>query len=573
MQRAAVNAELRRELVRLIGAQEARVFLIRLGFLSGQADARLVRTRWPNLDTGDAFTAGTRLHTFSGVVRVETVFNEFDLRKKRLSAEFLWHDGVEAAEYRRLPPAAEPVCWTQLGYASGYASEFFDTLIVYKEVECAAQGHQHCRVVGKPADVWGVGDPDVILFRERIVGQQDAATSEPLRKAVARSAESALSKLDRLILAPVRSDLERLAPMALPVLLTGAPGSGRNLSARYIHRASGLAGGDLRPVFGDRVDLDFCLAVAKQGKGGRRSAAGKTILIDMAEKIPGDVQPHLARAIEEGAMVGGPRIIALATNAASGAPQLSCELRYALSALTVRMPSLSERDGERSEIARAMLPVLAARTGLETPRLDETAAAAIEREAWPGNLRQMHAVLGAVMVSHPGSGPVSRAEIEAQLAQYPSRGRGDRRHGPGIAAPDRSPDGSRRLLAIGLRAVSLPGGRGSSAWKLVCCGAPSRHYTRPTRLSPRHQQRFGCSRATRLQIRPCQTCAAPSSVADPDVSRRAECEAATHGFCAATFAKKLPWEIHEGLNVVENENSANGFVFFGKGDEMATNRH
>lgn len=31
-------------------------------------------------------------------------------------------------------------------------------------------------------------------------------------------------------------------------------------------------------------------------------------------------------------------------------------------------------------------------------------------------------------------------------------------------------------------------------------------------------------------------------------------------------------EIHEGLNVVENWNSANGFVFFGKGGEMATNR-
>ena len=34
----------------------------------------------------------------------------------------------------------------------------------------------------------------------------------------------------------------------------------------------------------------------------------------------------------------------------------------------------------------------------------------------------------------------------------------------------------------------------------------------------------------------------------------------------------LPREIHEGLNVVENWNSANGFVFFGKGGEMATNR-
>ena len=31
-------------------------------------------------------------------------------------------------------------------------------------------------------------------------------------------------------------------------------------------------------------------------------------------------------------------------------------------------------------------------------------------------------------------------------------------------------------------------------------------------------------------------------------------------------------EINEGLNVVENWKSANGFVFFGKGGEMATNR-
>ena len=31
-------------------------------------------------------------------------------------------------------------------------------------------------------------------------------------------------------------------------------------------------------------------------------------------------------------------------------------------------------------------------------------------------------------------------------------------------------------------------------------------------------------------------------------------------------------EIHEGLNVVENWNSANGFIFFGRGGEISTNR-
>ena len=78
IQRAAVNHEMRRELTRILGRDEARVFLIRLGFLSGQADARFIRSAWPNLSIGDAFTAGPRLHTFSGVVRVETVHNDFD---------------------------------------------------------------------------------------------------------------------------------------------------------------------------------------------------------------------------------------------------------------------------------------------------------------------------------------------------------------------------------------------------------------------------------------------------------------------------------------------------------------
>ena len=37
--------------------------------------------------------------------------------------------------------------------------------------------------------------------------------------------------------------------------------------------------------------------------------------------------------------------------------------------------------------------------------------------------------------------------------------------------------------------------------------------------------------------------------------------------------RELRIEIHEGLNVVENWNSANGFIFYGKGGEISTNRY
>ena len=42
--------------------------------------------------------------------------------------------------------------------------------------------------------------------------------------------------------------------------------------------------------------------------------------------------------------------------------------------------------------------------------------------------------------------------------------------------------------------------------------------------------------------------------------------------CRYLDSEPLRQEINEGLNVVENWNSANGFIFYGKGGEIATNR-
>jgi DNA-binding NtrC family response regulator len=417
MQRGAVGVELRRELINLLGEQETRVFLMRLGFLSGRADARFVRTSWPDLELFDAFTAGTRLHTFSGVVRVETVFNDFDFRKRRFSAEFLWHDSVEAEEFRRdHRHATEPTCWTQVGYASGYASEFFDTLVVYKEVQCRAEGHDHCRVIGKPADMWSTGDPDVILFRERIAMALDHRQPVARRTSTSRAANAFLSELDRIMVAPVAEVLDRFAPMAMPVLFEGATGTGRSRAAHYLHHLSSSSDSNLRQVAGSQVDTELCLQIAQPARGGKRNLTG-AILIDDLRQVPPDVQPRLARSIEDGLLTGGPRVFAMVEAEPNGSPSppLNPGLWYAVSALTVRMPCLRDRPADLVAMASALLPTLAARMGKPAPSLDASATRAIAQAGWPGNLRQMRSVLGAVLGSRKHDGPIAGCEIETQL--------------------------------------------------------------------------------------------------------------------------------------------------------------
>ncbi|MQB41031.1 XylR N-terminal domain-containing protein [Rhizobium sp. ICMP 5592] len=436
MQRASTLSDLRRELVRLLGEKEARVFLLRLGFMSGRSDARFVRAGWPNLDIGDAFTTGTRLHTFSGVVRVETVFNTYDFRRKRFSAEFLWRDSVEAAEFSKTRLASEPVCWTQLGYASGYASEFFDTLIVYKEIECAAQGHNHCRVVGKPADGWGLNDPEVALFRERIDVADDIGSGSALSGSVGHATGAALSSLDSLILKPVLGKLDRLAATALPVLITGAPGTGRGNAARYLHRRSAASTTDLRRLVGMQVDLALCAEVARPAKATRRTPRRETIVIDAIETIPVDIQSHFARAVEEGIEEGGPRILAIANECPeSRMPAFSADLHSVLSPLNIRMPPLADREGERLAIAHTMLPALAARMGLKPPSFDAAAEKLIETERWPGNLRQMRGVLIATLNSLNTGTEISAAQIEVALAHLAPNPRNNG-NGPGNTAID-----------------------------------------------------------------------------------------------------------------------------------------
>ncbi|MBK8319560.1 MAG: XylR N-terminal domain-containing protein [Betaproteobacteria bacterium] len=144
-----------RGLVGSVGKEHARRLLTRMGYTSGVRDAELAMRIRGEKSLRDAFFTGPQLHMLEGIVRVTPIRMEMDVQSGHFAGEFLWENSWEQDTHiREMGQSDEPVCWSQIGYASGYTSAFMGRFILFKEVECVACGHNNCRIVGKPLEEW-----------------------------------------------------------------------------------------------------------------------------------------------------------------------------------------------------------------------------------------------------------------------------------------------------------------------------------------------------------------------------------------------------------------------------------
>jgi len=408
LQTAAADRILRRELVQMLGEDEARVFLLRRGFQMGHHDAAFVARSWPALDRGDAFTAGTRLHMFSGIVRVETLHNDFDFARGRFSAEFLWHNSIEAESGDDLPRHSDrPLCWQQLGYASGYASFFFGAPVIYKETACMGQGHRACRVVGRLATGWGEDDPEVILFRNRIL------PTAPVVRRRGQAGGPVPEAADALLLAPVLRGLERAARLPLPALIAGAGSCGQELAAAHLIRLAGGAEVPLR-LHGPSCTIEALRAAFAQQRKPRRKDAAPPILLEGVEALPAEVQAELAHELSEGEVQARPLLVATSAltlgRLAGGGIAFSLWAR--LAPLAQELPALSSRAADLPRLAVALLERLAGQLGLDQPGVEPGAFDLLAAVPLPGGLATLEAVLTAILVEALDGQPVTAARVQ-----------------------------------------------------------------------------------------------------------------------------------------------------------------
>jgi two-component system response regulator GlrR len=204
------------------------------------------------------------------------------------------------------------------------------------------------------------------------------------------------------------------------VLLRGDSGTGKELMARAIHRASHRARKPFVAVncgaipealleselFGHMKGA-FTDAHANH-KGLFQAADGGTLLLDEIGDMPPALQVKLLRVLQEKAVrpLGSSqsipvdvRIISathrdLETAMAQG--QFREDLYYRLNVVTLHLPTLAERREDIPLLANHFLAQLAAKYGKRSSGFAPEALKALTMASWPGNVRQLYNVVEQV---------------------------------------------------------------------------------------------------------------------------------------------------------------------------------
>lgn len=416
---------LRRELLSLLGNARSRGLLTRVGYISGVRDARLVKEQWPHAEPFSIFTAGARLHSLEGIVKVEPLHLKFDAEHGVYQGEFLWHHSTEAEEHiAAFGLATEPVCWMQVGYAIGYVSTLFGKLVIFREVECMATGHAHCRVIGKAVEQWIKDGEDVsedisYLNAESFVAA-GGAQSEPPQPEKLPDLEDSQNDPDQRHMVGVSAAfsacchrLRRAAPTRATVLFVGESGVGKELFARMLHEIS------------PRTDKPFvsinCAAIpdtlveaelfgvergaytgAVQSRAGRfERADGGTLFLDEISSLSLVAQGKLLRALQEGESerVGGTRVIKTDVRviAASNvdlreevrAGRFRDDLFFRLNVYPIHIPPLRERRDDIPLLLNYFLQRYNARHERKAKGFSPRAVRALLNYDYPGNIREL----------------------------------------------------------------------------------------------------------------------------------------------------------------------------------------
>lgn len=223
-----------------------------------------------------------------------------------------------------------------------------------------------------------------------------------------------------------RDAIQRVANVNIPVLIRGETGTGKELVAQAIHRASTRAKKPMLAV--NMATLSSSLAAAelfgvKRGaftgashdkKGLFEQAEGGVLFLDEIGDTPRDVQPMLLRALEAGEIrrVGDDKMrkvdirVVAATDRSlelrEGEPSFNQPLLRRLESFIIELPPLRRRRIDIGVLVREFLE-----DGVGPDREDDHYGLSINKitqmalHDWPGNVRELRNTVQKIMLGQP----------------------------------------------------------------------------------------------------------------------------------------------------------------------------
>jgi DNA-binding NtrC family response regulator len=264
----------------------------------------------------------------------------------------------------------------------------------------------------------------------------------------------------------LREQIARVAQHDAHTLLTGEPGSGRELFARYLASQSAQArapfvvvmGGDLSSedaqtqLLGD-AERPGALDRAEGGilfikELGDVSPAGQRLLLGILEQ--GTYRPH-GQAGERPLKV---RILCSAFPGFERSETVRRELLSHLSIVVIRVPPLREYSEDVPEMLRYHVDVLVDTENLPFRRFSVAAQNRLRNYPWPGNVRELKNMVKRLLILG-GEEEISLAEVEGQLTSD---------------SPEGEPLVKQDLLAMPLREAREHFERAYLQQQLLLCG-------------------------------------------------------------------------------------------------------